>query len=76
MAGFKPKINACFRSGNRADTRPIQANLVGTVRRKQMIRAISRRLGTEKLMRDATTFLHSDCANRTLFLKAANFVFA
>ena len=32
--------------------------------------------GVEKLMRDAAAFLHSDGVNRTLFLKAANFMFA
>jgi alkylation response protein AidB-like acyl-CoA dehydrogenase len=32
-------------------------------------------LGVEKLMRDAAAFLHSDGVNRTLFLKAANFMF-
>jgi alkylation response protein AidB-like acyl-CoA dehydrogenase len=31
--------------------------------------------GVEKLMRDAAAFLHSDSVNRTLFLKAANFMF-
>jgi alkylation response protein AidB-like acyl-CoA dehydrogenase len=31
--------------------------------------------GVEKLVRDAAAFLHSDGANRTLFLKAANFMF-
>lgn len=31
--------------------------------------------GVEKLVRDAAGFLHSDGANRTLFLKAANFMF-
>jgi len=31
--------------------------------------------GIEKLMRDAAAFLHSDGVNRTLFLKAANFMF-
>jgi alkylation response protein AidB-like acyl-CoA dehydrogenase len=31
--------------------------------------------GVEKLMRDAAAFLHSDGVNRTLFLKAANFMF-
>ena len=29
----------------------------------------------EKLVRDAAAFLHSDGVNRTLFLKAANFMF-
>jgi alkylation response protein AidB-like acyl-CoA dehydrogenase len=33
-------------------------------------------LGVEKLVRDAAAFLHSDGVNRTLFLKAANFMFA
>jgi len=32
--------------------------------------------GVEKLVRDAAGFLHSDGANRTLFLKAANFMFS
>ncbi len=32
--------------------------------------------GVEKLLRDAAAFLHSDGVNRTLFLKAANFMFA
>lgn len=32
-------------------------------------------LGIEKLVRDAAAFLHSDGVNRTLFLKAANFMF-
>jgi alkylation response protein AidB-like acyl-CoA dehydrogenase len=32
--------------------------------------------GVEKLVRDAAAFLHSDGVNRTLFLKAANFLFA
>ena len=32
-------------------------------------------LGVEKLTRDAAAFLHSDGVNRTLFLKAANFMF-
>jgi alkylation response protein AidB-like acyl-CoA dehydrogenase len=32
--------------------------------------------GLEKLVRDAAAFLHSDGVNRTLFLKAANFMFA
>jgi alkylation response protein AidB-like acyl-CoA dehydrogenase len=32
-------------------------------------------LGVEKLVRDAAAFLHSDGVNRTLFLKAANFMF-
>ena len=32
--------------------------------------------GVEKLVRDAAAFLHSDGVNRTLFLKAANFMFA
>ncbi len=31
--------------------------------------------GVEKLVRDAAAFLHSDGVNRTLFLKAANFIF-
>lgn len=31
--------------------------------------------GVEKLMRDAAAFLHSDGVNRTLFLKAANFMY-
>ena len=31
--------------------------------------------GVEKLVRDAACFLHSDGVNRTLFLKAANFMF-
>ncbi|MCC7486521.1 MAG: acyl-CoA dehydrogenase family protein [Burkholderiales bacterium] len=31
--------------------------------------------GVEKLVRDAAAFLHSDGVNRTLFLKAANFLF-
>lgn len=31
--------------------------------------------GIEKLVRDAAGFLHSDGVNRTLFLKAANFMF-
>jgi alkylation response protein AidB-like acyl-CoA dehydrogenase len=31
--------------------------------------------GVEKLVRDAAAFLHSDGANRTLLLKAANFMF-
>jgi alkylation response protein AidB-like acyl-CoA dehydrogenase len=31
--------------------------------------------GVEKLLRDAAAFLHSDGVNRTLFLKAANFMF-
>lgn len=31
--------------------------------------------GIEKLVRDAAAFLHSDGVNRTLFLKAANFMF-
>ena len=31
--------------------------------------------GVEKLVRDAAAYLHSDGANRTLFLKAANFMF-
>ncbi|MBM3357052.1 MAG: acyl-CoA dehydrogenase [Betaproteobacteria bacterium] len=31
--------------------------------------------GVEKLVRDAAGFLHSDGVNRTLFLKAANFMF-
>ncbi|HBH02234.1 MAG TPA: hypothetical protein DDZ42_09995 [Candidatus Rokubacteria bacterium] len=35
-----------------------------------------REAGVEKLVRDAAAFLHSDGANRTLFLKAANFMFA
>jgi alkylation response protein AidB-like acyl-CoA dehydrogenase len=33
-------------------------------------------LGVEKLVRDAAAFLHSDGVNRTLFLKAANFMFS
>jgi hypothetical protein len=33
-------------------------------------------LGVEKLLRDAAAILHSDGVNRTLFLKAANFMFA
>ena len=32
--------------------------------------------GVEKLIRDAAAFLHSDGVNRTLFLKAANFMYA
>ncbi len=32
-------------------------------------------LGVEKLVRDAAAFLHSDGVNRTLFLKAANFIY-
>ncbi len=32
--------------------------------------------GVEKLVRDAAAFLHSDGVNRTLLLKAANFMFA
>jgi alkylation response protein AidB-like acyl-CoA dehydrogenase len=32
-------------------------------------------LGVEKLVRDAAAYLHSDGVNRTLFLKAANFMF-
>ena len=32
--------------------------------------------GVEKLVRDAAAFLHSDGVNRTLFLKASNFMFA
>ncbi len=32
-------------------------------------------LGVEKLLRDATAFLHSDGVNRTLFLKASNFMY-
>jgi alkylation response protein AidB-like acyl-CoA dehydrogenase len=32
-------------------------------------------IGVEKLVRDAAAFLHSDGVNRTLFLKAANFMF-
>lgn len=32
--------------------------------------------GVEKLVRDAAAFLHSDGVNRTLFLKAANFMYA
>ena len=32
-------------------------------------------VGVEKLVRDAAAFLHSDGVNRTLFLKAANFMF-
>ena len=31
--------------------------------------------GVEKLVRDAAAFLHSDGVNRTLFLKAANFIY-
>lgn len=31
--------------------------------------------GVEKLVRDAAAFLHSDGVNRTLFLKAANYMF-
>ena len=31
--------------------------------------------GVEKLLRDAAAYLHSDGVNRTLFLKAANFMF-
>jgi len=31
--------------------------------------------GVEKLVRDSAAFLHSDGVNRTLFLKAANFMF-
>lgn len=31
--------------------------------------------GVEKLLRDAAAFLHSDGVNRTLFLKAANFMY-
>ncbi len=31
--------------------------------------------GVEKLLRDATAFLHSDGVNRTLFLKASNFMY-
>ena len=31
--------------------------------------------GVEKLVRDAAAYLHSDGVNRTLFLKAANFMF-
>ena len=31
--------------------------------------------GVEKLVRDAAAFLHSDGVNRTLFLKAANFMY-
>jgi len=33
-------------------------------------------VGVEKLVRDAAAFLHSDGVNRTLFLKASNFMFA
>jgi alkylation response protein AidB-like acyl-CoA dehydrogenase len=33
-------------------------------------------VGVEKLVRDAAAFLHSDGVNRTLFLKAANSMFA
>ena len=33
-------------------------------------------VGVEKLVRDAAAFLHSDGVNRTLLLKAANFMFA
>jgi alkylation response protein AidB-like acyl-CoA dehydrogenase len=33
-------------------------------------------VGVEKLVRDAAAFLHSDGVNRTLFLKAANFMFS
>ena len=32
-------------------------------------------VGIEKLVRDAAAFLHSDGVNRTLFLKASNFMF-
>ena len=32
-------------------------------------------IGLEKLMRDAAAFLHSDGVNRTLLLKAANWIF-
>ena len=32
-------------------------------------------VGLEKLMRDAAAFLHSDGVNRTLLLKAANFIY-
>ncbi len=32
-------------------------------------------MGLEKLVRDAAAFLHSDGVNRTLFLKAANFMY-
>jgi alkylation response protein AidB-like acyl-CoA dehydrogenase len=32
-------------------------------------------VGVEKLVRDAAAYLHSDGVNRTLFLKAANFMF-
>jgi alkylation response protein AidB-like acyl-CoA dehydrogenase len=34
-----------------------------------------RDVGMEKLMRDAAAFLHSDGVNRTLLLKAANFIY-
>ena len=32
-------------------------------------------VGVEKLVRDAAAFLHTSGVNRTLFLKAANFMF-
>jgi alkylation response protein AidB-like acyl-CoA dehydrogenase len=35
-----------------------------------------REAGVEKLVRDAAAYLHSDGVNRTLLLKAANFMFA
>lgn len=35
-----------------------------------------RDVGLEKLLRDAAAFLHSDGVNRTLLLKAANFMFS
>lgn len=31
-----------------------------------------RELSIEKLLRDSTSYLHSDCVKRTLFLKATN----
>jgi len=34
-----------------------------------------REAGVEKLVRDAAAYLHSDGVNRSLFLKAANFMF-
>jgi len=34
-----------------------------------------RDVGFEKLIRDAAAFLHSDGVNRTLLLKAANFMY-
>ena len=34
-----------------------------------------RDVGFEKLLRDAAAFLHSDGVNRTLLLKAANFMY-